>query len=148
MSTPAEAAGSTAAPSSPWPRRRARILAVIGGTAAAVVVWLVAKFAFDVELRGAQPGTSSVVDIGPQYVIFSAVAYSLVGWALLAILERFVARARTIWTWIALAVLVLSFASPLTAQSMTGGTKLALSIMHVAVAAVVIPIFARTSPRS
>jgi hypothetical protein len=149
MSSEVELGGSTrAAATMAGSRRLTRALATVGGAVAALVVWFVAKYAFDVELQVRQLGSTEVADVTAFMVIVSALIGALVGWALLAILERFVERARTLWTWIALAGLVLSFASPLTAQDATGGTKLALSIMHVAVAAVVIPIFARTSPRS
>jgi hypothetical protein len=129
-----------------WQRRGIRALAIVGGAAAALVVWALAKYLFDAELRGgAQPGGSNLVDIQPVHVIVSTVMWTAVGWALLAILERFTGRARTIWTWVAVAGLLVSFVSPLVAANMTDGTKLALSVMHVAVAAVVIPVFVRTS---
>lgn len=150
MTTPADAPDTAeTTPARPASSRRvARALAIVGGTVAALVVWALAKYAFDVELRVRQPGSSAVADVGIAMVVFAVVVWSLLGWALLAILERSVARARTIWTWIALAGLVLSFVSPLTAQGATSGTKITLAIMHVVVAAVVIPVFARTSPRS
>jgi hypothetical protein len=102
----------------------------------------------DVELRGAQPGAAEPADIVAVQVIAASVVWGLLGWALLALLERFTARARTIWMWIALVAFVLSFITPLTTASMTTGTRIALSIMHVAVAAVVIPVFLRTSKDS
>lgn len=150
MSSQAEAGGSTrtAAAQSPGSRRLTRALAVVGGAVAALIVWALAKYAFDVAMQVRPPGGTGPADVPASNVIFGALFGGLVGWALLAILERFVNRARTVWTWIAIAGLVLSFASPLAAQDATGGTKLALAIMHVAVAAVVIPILARTSPRS
>ena len=147
MSTPAEAP-SPALALSPSVRRRTRALAVVGGTVAALVVWVLAKYVFDAELQVSQPGSDTVLEIGPALVIISALVGALIGWGVLALLERSVARARTIWTWLALAGLLLSFVTPLTAQGATGGTKFALALMHAAVAAVVIPIFARTSPRS
>lgn len=149
MTTPVEATGaSTPERAAPGPRRVARALAVVGGTVAAVVVWVVAKYLADAELRAQQPGSSALTDIGPHHVIFSALLWSLLGWGLLALLERFVARARTVWMWLAIVGVVLSFASPLLSPNMTSGTRIALSLMHVAVAVVVIPVFLRTSPRS
>lgn len=148
MSTPAEAPSPAAPALSSSVRRRTRALAVVGGIAAALVVWVLAKYVFDAELQVSQPGSDTVLEVGPALVIISALVGALIGWGVLALLERSVARARTIWTWLALAGLLLSFVTPLTAQGATGGTKFALALMHVAVAAVVIPIFARTSPRS
>jgi undecaprenyl pyrophosphate phosphatase UppP len=89
---------------------------VVGGTAAAVVVWLLAKYVFDAEMRARGPGSTEPTDINVVMVIVSALVWALLGWGLLAILERFVARARTIWLWLAIAGFVLSFISPLTAQ--------------------------------
>jgi hypothetical protein len=150
MSSPVEAGGSTrtAAALSPQSRRLTRAFALIGGAAAALIVWALAKYAFDVEMRVRPLGGTGPADVTAVNIIVSALFGGLVGWALLAILERFVDRARTVWTWVAIAGLVLSLASPLFAQDATGGTKLALVLTHIAVAAVVIPTLARTSPRS
>ena len=150
MSSQVEAGGSTktAAALSSGSRRLTRALAIVGGIVAALVVWALAKYAFDAEMQVRPPGATGPTDVTAFNVIFSVLVATLIGWALLAVLERFVERARTMWTWIAIAGLVLSFASPLTVPDATGGTRIALELMHVAVAAVVIPIFARTSPRS
>ena len=53
-------------------------------------------------------------------------------------MERRAARARRIWTGIAFVVVVLSLSLPLTA-GITMSSKVALALMHVAVAAVLIP---------
>jgi Family of unknown function (DUF6069) len=70
----------------------------------------------------------------------------LAGWALLALLARFTARARTIWTAIAVLFALLSLAGPLSILATTEANVLALALMHLAVAAVLIPILAGTSP--
>jgi Family of unknown function (DUF6069) len=148
MSSEVEVGGSTRATATGvGSRRLTRALATVGGAVAALAVWVVAKYAFDVAMQARPLGGTGPADITAFNVIFSALLGALVGWALLAILERSVQRARTIWTWIAIAGTVLSFVSPLVAPDATTGTKIALLLMHVAVAAVVIPIFARTSPR-
>jgi predicted permease len=77
-------------------------------------------------------------------VIVTSLAASLAGWILLAVLERWTRRARTIWTILAAVVLVASFGGPLTAVAATT-TKLALSLMHLAVGAALIPTLARTA---
>jgi hypothetical protein len=64
-------------------------------------------------------------------------AGSLAGWGLLALLEKRTTRARTIWTGVAILVLVASLSLPLAAGTTTS-TKVALSVMHLAVAAVLI----------
>ena len=86
--------------------------------------------------------------ITPVLVAVTSLAASLAGWALLAVLERFTARARTIWTATALVFALLSLAGPLSAlPSTSAADALALAFMHVAVAVVLVPILAGTSPR-
>jgi uncharacterized protein DUF6069 len=121
--------------------RRNRILGVVGATLAAVAVW-----AIEVPLLGirllTQFGNTAPQSIGIALVVVSALAGSLAGWGLLALLERRFARARTIWTGIAIAVLLVSFSAPISAGTTTT-TKVALLMMHLAVAAVLIPTLRR-----
>ncbi|MEV5460280.1 DUF6069 family protein [Streptomyces cellulosae] len=64
---------------------------------------------------------------------------SLAGWALLATPERFgVRHARAIRIGVAVAVLAVSLL-PLAGDGMDGGTRTALTLMHLAVAAALIP---------
>ena len=120
---------------------RNRILGVAGATLAAVAVW-----AIEVPLLGirllTQFGNTAPQDVGIGLVVLSALAGSLAGWGLLAILETRFTRARTIWTGIAIAVLLVSFSAPISAGTTTT-TKFALAMMHVAVAAVLIPTLRR-----
>jgi len=136
----------TAHPPSGDPRsvgtlRRNRILGVAGATLAAAAVWVI-----EVPLLGlrlpTQFGNTAPQGVGIGLVVVSALAGSLAGWGLLALLERRYARARTIWTWIALAFLLVSFSAPFSAGTTTT-TKFALAIMHLAVAAVLIPTLRR-----
>ena len=121
--------------------RRNRILGVAGATLAAVAVWTI-----EVPLLGSrlqtQFGNAAPQGVGIASVVLSSLAASLAGWGLLAILERRLARARTIWTGIAIAVLLASLSVPVSAGTTTT-TKFALAIMHVAVAAVLIPTLRR-----
>ena len=74
---------------------------------------------------------------------------SLLGWAALALMERYVKRAVTAWSVLAIAVLLLSFALILLVGA-GAGTKITLSLIHIAVAAILIPALrrgARTDPR-
>ncbi|GHE40875.1 hypothetical protein GCM10018785_08020 [Streptomyces longispororuber] len=104
---------------------------------APVLVWLVAD-----PLLGHRPRITDggrTLDLGAAPVAAVALLASLAGWALLAALERFAARrARAVWTGTACAVLAVSFL-PLTGGGMDGGTRLSLALMHLAVAAVLIP---------
>lgn len=79
------------------------------------------------------------LDIGAGAVVVVALLASLSGWGLLAALERFgVRRARAIWSVVAGVVLAVSFL-PLIGDGMDGRTRAALALMHLAVAAVLIP---------
>ena len=117
------------------------MLGVVGATLAAAAVW-----AIEVPLLGlplqTQFGNTAPQEVGIGLVVVSALAGSLAGWGLLALLERRYARARTIWTWIALAFLLVSFSAPLSAGTTTA-TKVGLAMMHLAVAAVLIPTLRR-----
>lgn len=124
-------------------RTTSRILAVLAATAAAVLVWLVFGLLLDNDLVVEQAGRRT---IGLAMVLPAALACSLAGWAVLAIMEKFLDRARTIWVAIASVFTVVSLLSPITAGVDTV-TKVALSLMHVVVGAVLIPWLARTSPR-
>lgn len=59
-------------------------------------------------------------------------------------LERFTSHARTVWTTIALITLALSLSGPLSGGVSTA-TKMALAGMHLAAAAVLIPMLTRRS---
>lgn len=84
--------------------------------------------------------------VGLPLVIGFTLVLALLGWGALAVLERYIRRARTIWTMIAIAVLMLSFV-PILGVEATSGTKSVLSLMHLAVAAVLIPMLRRSAPK-
>ncbi|KUL63852.1 DUF6069 family protein [Streptomyces sp. NRRL S-1521] len=110
-----------------------------------VLVWLVADPLLGHRLRIADG--EQTLDIGAAPVAVVALLASLAGWGLLAALERFgVRRARAIWTGVAGAALVVSFL-PLTGDGMDGGTRISLALMHLAVAAALIPGLGTASTR-
>ena len=123
---------------SPW-------AAVLGATAAAVAIWAVATAAgadLTVSFGAGQP----IQKVTVVNVIVAALVGSLAGWGLLALLRRFVANARAVWTIIAIVIAVFSLGGPLSAIASTG-TKVALAAMHLAVATVVIVVLRRTPGR-
>lgn len=123
---------------------RARALCAAGGALAAALAWTVEVPLLGIHLDfrfGAGPGQAIAVG----QVIGVALAASVGGWLLLALIERRTPRARFTWTVIALAVLAASLALPLAAAT-TGSAAAALIVMHLAVGAVVIPGLARTVP--
>lgn len=116
--------------------RQRGVLAVAGATAAAAVPWAVA------ELAGADLEVTSggwTMDVGLPLVLGAALVVSLAGWGLLALLQRRrPGDARRVWTIVAVTVLLLSLAGPLTADATTA-TRVYLAHMHVAVGLVLIP---------
>ncbi|GAA3976009.1 hypothetical protein GCM10023085_68030 [Actinomadura viridis] len=128
-------------------RRRGRAVAVGAAVLANAVVWLLSVPAAGLELAVTYPGEETAT-VGAGIVLFFTAGASLAGWGLLAVLELVArSRARIVWTVVALAVLVLSF-SPLLQVEAAGSTKAVLAIMHVVVAAVLVPGFWRTGPRA
>lgn len=132
---------TTAAP--PVKAGRARALCVAGAALAAALAWNVEVRALLIHLTfrfGA--GQAQTVALGE--VIAVTVAASLLGWLLLALLERRTPRARLLWTAIALTALAASLALPLTAAT-TSSSAAGLIVLHVTVGAVVIPAMALTA---
>jgi hypothetical protein len=106
-----------------------------------VAVWAIEVPLLGIQLQ-TQFGNAAPQGVGIGAVVVSSLVGSLARWGLLAILERRYARARTIWTGIAIAALLASFSLPVSAGTTTT-TKVALAMMHLAVAAVLIPTLRR-----
>ena len=129
------------------PLARTRALGVGGAIVAAVAVWVIAVPLLGVHLL-IRFGSGAPQTIGIGYVVGATLIASLVGWGLLAILERRTPRARSIWTVAALVVLLVSLSLPLTA-GISATTKVVLALMHVAAAAVLIPVLrSGSAPRT
>jgi hypothetical protein len=118
---------------------------VLGATAAAVAIWIVATLA-GAELIVSFGSGQPVQKVTVINVVVAALVGSLAGWGLLALLRRFTTNARAIWTVIAVVFLMLSLGGPLTATA-SAGTKVALVAMHLAVGTVVILGLRRTRGR-
>lgn len=124
---PAEAGN----PCAPRPLRRR---AVLSAAAAALAIWVIAVPIGGVEL--AVRAGAGVQQVGPVTVVVAAVVAAVAGLGLLAMLERRTGNARTIWTVIAVAALLVSLAGPLGAVSPKA--MAVLMAMHVAVGSLVI----------
>jgi hypothetical protein len=121
---------------------RSPVTVVLGATAAAVAIWIVATLAgadLTVSFGAGQP----IQKVTVVNVVVAALVGSLAGWGLLALLRRFTARARAIWTVIAIVAALLSLGGPLSAIASIG-TKVSLVAMHLAVATVLIVGLRRT----
>ncbi|SCE91898.1 DUF6069 family protein [Micromonospora mirobrigensis] len=125
------------------PSRRTRPLAVLAVTCATVAVWAVAVPLAGVDLVARSGGADRTV--GPGAVAGTTLLVGLAGWAVLALLERRTRRARSIWTGLALAVLLVSLLPPL-AEGVGTAAKLTLVTMHL-VAGLLVPALGRTAPR-
>lgn len=129
-------------------KTRSRLTAVGAAVLAALAVWAAFEPLGGVELRAPAGGAGRTHDVGPLTVLMPSLLASLAGWGLLAVLERFVRRARTVWTVVAVVVLALSLGGPLSATGISALNQAALAAMHVAVAAALIPLLVRTSDRA
>lgn len=112
-STVTQSMTTRAATASRDARRKARLGAVAAAAAGPLVIWAIAEGGFGTDLRAPATGNALAADIGPVSVVTASAVASLAGWALLAILERVTARARTVWAAVAVLVLVVSLGGAL-----------------------------------
>ena len=122
---------------------RARALGAAGGALAAALAWIVEVPLLGIHLNF-RFGAGHIQTIAVGQVIGVTVAASLLGWLLLALLERLTPHARLLWTAIALVALTVSLALPLAAAATTSAVA-GLIVMHVTVGAAVIPAMAHTA---
>ncbi|WP_431926146.1 DUF6069 family protein [Nonomuraea jabiensis] len=126
-----------------WP---ARALGVGTAVLSTTLLWL-AALVVNIDLRVDLPADGQpAAMVGLPVTIGSTLVFSLLGWGALAVLERFARRARTIWTGLAVAALMLSV--PILGVEATAGTKAVLCSMHLAVAAVLIRTLRRGTARN
>ncbi|MEV4875825.1 DUF6069 family protein [Streptomyces cyaneofuscatus] len=125
---------------------RTRALAVVAAVVLDALIWVLAETAFDIDLRIPDgPGSTTTGELALPAVIISVAVVSLAGWGLLALLERLTGRARTVWTAIASAVVLLSLFAPLFSEGLTTGNRITLVCLHLAVGAVLIPAYRKDS---
>ncbi|GIJ30017.1 hypothetical protein Vqi01_51790 [Micromonospora qiuiae] len=118
---------------------RVGALTVSGAVLATALLWTTAQV-LGIELRvdprnGRAPGVISL-----PFTATLTLAVCLLSWGARALLDRLTRRAPIIWTVLAVLVLLASFL-PLLIVEATGAAKAILALMHVAVAAVLIPVF-------
>lgn len=136
------------APTTPFddkPRRRTRTVAVVAAVAATAALWLIGEPLLGYDFIVRSPGQPAI-DLGLGEIVFVTLIPSLAAWTLLAALERFTERARTIWSIIAIAVLLASF-MPFTQVEVSTGSAVFLALMHIAVGAVLIPVLGISSTK-
>lgn len=140
MTTTSDRVTSTALPG-----RTARALAVAATVGAALVAWIVLVPLLGVQLTvDAGPGGGGASTVGPGAVLATSLLASLLAWGLLGVLEARTRRSRTIWTITAVVVLLVSMIGPLTGGDTTA-SKASLVVLHLSVAAALIPLLRRTT---
>ncbi|HKA69606.1 MAG TPA: DUF6069 family protein [Actinomycetes bacterium] len=117
--------------------KRERWLAVLGSAGAALTIWLVAVPLAGIDLEVQM--SDAPQNVGPASVAVSALLAAAAGLGCLAVLRRITKRPARAWTIVASAVLVLSLAGPLD-QAESTSAMVTLVAMHLAVAAVLIPL--------
>lgn len=124
---------------------KSRLTAVAAAVLGGLAVWVLATVALGGAPRSPAVGSTASQPIAAPWVATVVAGVSLAAWALLAVLERFVARPRTVWTIVAGAVFVLSLAAPWQGAGISTANRIMLTLMHLTVAALLIPLLARTS---
>ena len=134
------------APERPNPtNHRAQRVRAIGASAlAAATTWAVVDIGLGLDLAVPSFDSDLGVELGVGPVIATTLATTLLGWALLALLERTTARPKTPWTAVAVGVTLISLAGPLSGAGVTFTQRLALVVLHLVVAAAYIPLMRRT----
>lgn len=122
-----------------------RLAAVAGSAAAALAVWALARFTGSMPLHTPAFGGSQPASLPPGFAVVIAALASLAGWATLTLIERTTRRPRRNWMITSVVLTMLSLPAPLSGHGISGGNRLALAGMHLAVAAVLIPILAATT---
>ena len=127
------------------PDTRQRLAAVALSVVAPAIVWLVAELA-GADVRSPAFQSSPSLDIGVGNVMVTATAAALAAWGLLVVLEHFTRSARRVWITVAIALLLVSLAGPLSGTGISTGNRLILVVMHLTVGAFLIPLLGRTAP--
>ena len=122
---------------------RARALCAASGALAAALTWIVEVPLLGIHLT-VRFGAGHIQTIAVGQVLGVTVTASLLGWLLLALLERRTPYARLLWTTAALTALAASLALPLAAATTTSAA-IGLIVMHVTAGAAVIPAMAHTA---
>lgn len=136
MSVPTDFSNPTPVPAGRARRRLHRAALVLTAGLAAALAWVVAVPIAGLQLDVVTGGHPQTVGVGA--CIFGGIVGGLMGWAALALLERFTRSPRRIWTIIALVALALSLTSPITAAT-SPSTAVILTLLHLLVGAIIIP---------
>jgi hypothetical protein len=117
------------------------------GVAAALIAtsvwWLVAQ-ALNVSLRVNLHDGRPAQQFGLLFLLGFALGFSILGWLVLAVLDRRTRRSVAIWTTLGIGLLVVSFV-PIAIAGASSGSKVILSCIHLSVAAALLTFMRRSS---
>src|SRR5688572_23882369 len=99
-------------------RWKRRLVVVVAATIAPLIVYLV-TLAVGADVDTPELPGQAAAPVSPVLIIADGIVAGLLGWALLAILERFTRKARVIWTVIAVVVFLLSLSGPMSGTGVT-----------------------------
>jgi hypothetical protein len=129
-------------PSGRWTAGRLRLAGGAAAVAAVLILWSVIRYGTGIRLHApAFSATQRPMPISAGSALIAAAVAALAGWGLARLLEAKALRPRRAWLVTALIVLAASLSAPLSGH---GGNRLALVCMHLAVGAVLIPVYARS----
>jgi uncharacterized protein DUF6069 len=123
---------------SPRARRRALMFSVAGTAAATLTIWAAAQSLTGMDVR---LGSGATTHVGALTVLVASALAALAAGLTRRIADRYAAHPRRTWIRLAIGVLVLSLAGPLSAGTTTA-TKAALACLHLVAAAVLVPTLA------
>lgn len=124
----------------PW---QIRTMAIVDAIVLNVVILIVARVV-NGEYPMATVGDDDQTIKFAQVIVVTALI-GLVAWGLLALMERTTARAKAIWTAIAIVVFVLSLLGPL-GSGVNTSSKVVLACMHIGAAVTITPLMRRSVP--
>ncbi|WP_405101552.1 DUF6069 family protein [Micromonospora sp. NBC_01412] len=126
-------------------RIRHRALVVLAGVVAAALVWVVAVPVLGTDVSvPEQYGFGQKIDLALGPVIFASLFAGLASWASLAVLEKITKR-RGALIWTVVATIVLLVTMPWQMPGFSTANQLTLALLHIAVAAVLIPALPRAA---
>ncbi|MGI8516732.1 MAG: DUF6069 family protein [Acidimicrobiia bacterium] len=122
-----------------------RLGAIAIAVVAAIVAWFVIESLFDVEMITPAMQGRPNMDISAVPIVLSVIVATLIGWGAMALVERRAQNPRRTWTTLAVVGTLLSLGAPFAGEGLDTTQRILLAVLHVVVAAVFIPLFARTA---
>lgn len=122
-----------------------RIVAVLVAALAGVLAWVLIEPVGGVDLMGPARSSRPQLDINAVAVAMSALVSTLIGWGVLALMERRARNPRRAILIFAVVGTILSLGAPFSGGGIDTGQRMLLLLLHLVVAAVFIPLMARTA---